>query len=106
MCARLSGLVVLVYARHLLIASNRHTAPRDFRCMAGIGEFRQSMWHIAFSAASRKSKPRAWLAAGEIFPEIGEKTTYSKMSTDKTSSVAAAVLQPLEGVATPVPSMN
>ena len=35
-----------------------------------------------------------------------EKTTYSKMGTDKTSPVAAAVLQPLEGVATPVQSMN
>ena len=29
-CARLSGLVVLVYARHLLIASNGRTARRDY----------------------------------------------------------------------------
>ena len=35
-CARLSVWPLPVYARRLLIASNRHTAPHYFRCMAGI----------------------------------------------------------------------
>ena len=34
------------------------------------------------------------------------RTSIPKMELDKTGSVAAAVLQPLEGVATPVQSMN
>src|SRR5699024_11217721 len=43
----------------------------------------------------------------DVLPVQGwHRTTIRKISTDKTSSVAAAVLQPLEGVATPSQSMN
>src|SRR5699024_278923 len=107
-CARLSGLVVLVYARRLLIASNRHTAPHYFRCEGGTD------YVIKNDRVQDASPAHGWhRPVLSLFFELKaspvqgwHRTTYSKMSTDKTSSVAAAALQPLEGVATPVQSMN
>ena len=53
-------------------------------------------WHRPFDSGFRI----------KAIPETGEKTSIPKMELDKTGSVAAAVLQPLAGVATPVQSMN
>ena len=87
-CARLSGLVVQQYRRRLLIASNRHTAPRHFRCMAGsahsrkftgmfLSRFRQIFLNRRMqapcvrgqddikknSSRSKSASPRAWAAS-------------------------------------------
>ena len=52
------------------------------------------------------ASPAQGMGLTSLFSVDREKTTYSKMSTDKTGSVAADVLQRLEGVATPSQSMN
>ena len=42
----------------------------------------------------------------QLYDRFWVKTSIPKMELDKTGSDVAAVLQPLEGVATPVQSMN
>ena len=65
-------------------------------CMGGTG------YTVKNDRVQDASPVHGW----QLYARFGEKSTHSKMSTDKTSSVTAAVLQPLAGVATPVQSMN
>ena len=46
-CARLSGWRVQQYRRRLLIASNRHTARRYFRCMGGMRRHARAVYELA-----------------------------------------------------------